>query len=180
MPNHIFSFGPSAPSYMVQNPSVYMHSTLQSCCLRNYNWNYNECMGAVSTGSTTAVTGTNKWYVNYETSKCVQDCSSGATCGGLASAWESLYVSVTECCSRKLYWISPSNCEAASLGTAIVGSNKWYVNYETSSCVQDCEGNAPCGGLAESWETLHTSATECCSQKLSWVNPTTCLNDSQG
>lgn len=32
------------PTYMTQNPTAWMHTTLQSCCEKNFNWNYARCM----------------------------------------------------------------------------------------------------------------------------------------
>lgn len=157
----------NAPSYMMNNPTSWMHETLEACCTRNYAWNYNTCMGA---GGGAAATGTSKWYVDYNDSICVQDCVGSAPCGGLADPWDSLYDDAAKCCSQRLNWIKSTTCEAQSEGTgaAPAGSTSWYADWGAQTCVQDCEGSAPCGGLAQSWDFLYASKSACCSERMSW------------
>ena len=45
------------------------------------------------------------------------------------------------------------------------GSLKFYMNWVTSKCVQDCVGSAHCGGLAEFGDDLYDTREECCSEK---------------
>ncbi len=45
---------------------------------------------------------------------------------------------------------------------------RWYPDWETYTCVQDCVGTPPCGGAAEFWDDLYSSRDECCSTRLSW------------
>ena len=83
--------------------------------------------------------------------------------------------SVTSCCERFYSWAS-NDCIAGSGGTiSELGSNKWYVDHMEKVCKKDCpEGSDTCGGLAESWETLHETAATCCRDNLSWITPSTC------
>ena len=48
--------------------------------------------------------------------------------------------------------------------------SKWYVKYESNTCVQDCVGSSPCGGIAESWDEVFKDKKECCEKKLWWNN----------
>ena len=59
---------------------------------------------------------------------------------------------------------------AQTTGEAFAGSAKYYVDWVRGKCVQDCDGDAPCGGLAPSWITVrHDSVETCCSSHLYWV-----------
>lgn len=47
---------------------------------------------------------TNKWYMNYQIGKCVQDCSKGDACGGVANFWDMLFDSQAICCQQMNFW----------------------------------------------------------------------------
>ena len=57
------------------------------------------------------------------------------------------------------------------------GTSKWYVFYSGGSqkCVQDCKSGGECGGLANSWDELYDSKTECCKEKDQWTPLKDCL-----
>lgn len=60
-------------------------------------------------------------------------------------------------------------------------TNKWYVNQEEQICQQDCleDPSSPtCGGAVESWNGLYGSVEACCTHKLYWVSPSTCVQQS--
>lgn len=157
------------PSYMVNDPTAWMYETLEKCCEERYSWDKDSCLGA---GISTPTAGSNNWYVDYyeNGSTCVQDCDGAVPCGGRANSWDTLYKSAKVCCEKQLSWIPVATCEAKSSGgTAIAGSNQWYVDWDKKSCVQDCVGGAPCGGQANSWNLLHSSAAKCCDVHLPWV-----------
>ncbi|KAL7516014.1 hypothetical protein ACHAWX_001073 [Stephanocyclus meneghinianus] len=40
----------AAPTYMVDNPTIWLHDTLSSCCSRYYGWKMRECMNVLSSG----------------------------------------------------------------------------------------------------------------------------------
>ena len=156
------------PAYMSNDPTAWMYDTLDKCCTNRYAWNKASCLGA---GSSTLPTGSNKWYVNsYKNdSICVQDCKGAAPCGGLADSWDTLHESAKVCCQKKLSWITASKCEAESTGGTAAGSDQWYVDWDKETCIKDCVGGAPCGGLADNWDLLYSSATKCCAENLPWV-----------
>ncbi|KAL7465342.1 hypothetical protein ACHAXS_005670 [Conticribra weissflogii] len=164
------------PSYMSNDPSVWMYKDLKLCCKARYSWNLNECMGTSEPASTT---GSKMWYPDWKGYVCVQDCVGAAPCGGLAENWDPLYNTVESCCNTKLNWVtecvskSGGTITATSGGTTVAAtsttSKKWYVDYDSNSCKQDCVGAAPCGGAAESWEDLYPSVSTCCKGKLWWV-----------
>ena len=156
-----------------------LFKTSEECCENRLSWiatSYCEAQSELRTPP-----GTSKWYVDYVNEKCVQDCDSaaGVTCGGIVeSAHVTLYESSDRCCSESLGWVPSKECEADAthtLDTSSGGTNKWYVNYRFSRCVQDCVGGAPCGGLAKSWDETFGSSGECCKEKLSWVSQKSCV-----
>ena len=94
------------PPYMTNNPSIFMHSTIESCCEQNYSWILNTCEG--NQGSDTdGGTATSMWYMNWSAGTdgaCTQDCSSGGECGGLANGWDILYEAKSRCCDNRKPW----------------------------------------------------------------------------
>jgi len=66
------------------------------------------------------------------------------------------------------------------------GSGRWYVRWGTETCVQDCEPVAgSCGGLAEPWDFLFNTVTQCCQIKLpykhlGWCEETSRVNPYPG
>ena len=151
------------PSYMKSNPDGWLYDDADSCCKRYFPWNFSKCV--TSSGGTVSNLATREWYVDHAKKQCVQDCAVDATdptCGGNANAWDSLHGTVSECCTEHLGWIKTSTCAAVSQGQTPPDSNKWYVEWSNETCVKDCEGNAPCGGLAQPWNGLFDSVVECC------------------
>ncbi|EJK67462.1 hypothetical protein THAOC_11498, partial [Thalassiosira oceanica] len=114
------------PEYMRNNPDQWLVTTIESCCKRYFAWSYSECL-AESSG--VAITGSLDWYVQGEV--CKQDCAEdGGTCGGFAQPWNQLYISAS------------SLCEARSTNSAVVGSQKWFVDWSINKCVKDCGDEA--------------------------------------
>ena len=148
----------SAPSYMVSNPSMWLHDTLADCCAKNYNWKLDECMGTSETASS------GLFYPDWSGSNegCLNDGSEPAYMLANPTMW--MFDTLAACCERHYtYNLSACTGEAASSGTA-----KFYMDWGNNKCVQDCEGAAPCGGLAESWDQKYDTQDECCAEKMSW------------
>ena len=100
----------NVPDYMLANQNYYLFTTLEKCCNKHFSWNINKCLG---TSSSTTASGTNKWYVDWTDSKCVQDCVGTSPCGGIVESWEELHSSHDEeCCEKKLSWLSKRACFA--------------------------------------------------------------------
>jgi|EP00984_Skeletonema_dohrnii_P018478 hypothetical protein len=78
-------------------------------------------------------------------------------------AW---YLSTTlrKCCERHFFW-DMNQC----MGISAEGTEKWYVDYLALTCVKDCEGVSPCGGVAEAWDELFKDKKECCEVKMPWT-----------
>lgn len=109
------------PEYMSTNQTTWMHSSLSSCCMKYYGYDYANCMreGSILEGNT--YLGSRKWYVKYESLKCMMDCDEdegdgSSLCGGFADSSFELYDSASQCCKDKLFWIVESTCVADSQG----------------------------------------------------------------
>ena len=149
------------PEYMLYDQSWYLSLTLQDCCQRFYHWKLDECLG-----DDYVYVGSNNWYPQWEDDTCVQDCEGASPCGGAAQSWNDLYTSRDQCCSMRFSW-NKDKCMGSE--AVDVGSSQWYVDWSTHTCVQDCSGASPCGGLADTWMQLFSSKANCCDAKLSWV-----------
>lgn len=165
------------PRYMRLNPGQWIESSLNECCNRYYDWAYSECMDIAATGSS-------RWFVNHQSSTCVQDCPKGSsgTCGGLAQQWNTLHDTALECCSLELNWIGEQFCVAKSTGVS-TGTNLWFVDWIEETCVQDCESSAGsnCGGVVTSSATeTFVTADSCCENKLGWIEKEDCVAKSTG
>lgn len=153
------------PTYMSNNVNAWMYEDLESCCRASYMYNLNACLGSGE------FSGSKKWFVDSEQLKCVQDCNGPSPCGGLSDGWETTYSTPEACCEKTLWWLNKEECVFDSTGdhTAMPsGSDEYYVDWETFTCVRDCVGPAPCGGLARSWDLLYTFKDACCD-RLPWV-----------
>lgn len=86
---------------------------------------------------------------------------------GMAPSWlHNKYASQSTCCTTHFSW-----SYHACMGTKPASSYKWYVDWATSTCKQDCETTAggSCGGLvAGAWVLLHDSLEKCCQVHVSW------------
>ena len=142
---------------MLSNYDNFLFNTREECCKEHYHWDINECMG---NSPDDEYAGTEKWYVDWDTESCIQDCAGESPCGGIAEFWDELYSSKEDCCNERLFWKNECMGESTS---------EWYVKYGTNTCVQDCVGESPCGGNAQKWDELYSSKVHCCDEKLWWV-----------
>jgi hypothetical protein len=93
----------------------------------------------------------------------------GVTCNPTIDLNTKLYSTLDDCCDANVSW-DKTNCVYKSQGTAAPGTQKYYVDWQLSQCVQDCP-EAPgssCGGVANAWETLYDTTTAC-FDRISWV-----------
>eukprot|EP00804_Cyclotella_cryptica_P002188 CCRYP_019581-RA/>CCRYP_019581-RA protein AED:0.06 eAED:0.06 QI:137/1/1/1/1/1/6/278/792 len=157
-----------------------LFDTAKDCCASKFGWIDSDYCQAIATGG-----HTNKYYVSYSDNACKKDCAvseSSPECGGNPTDQSSqLFAAASECCASKLSWVNLSACVSKSetgSAAAATGSGKWYVDWSISKCVKDCPESAldsECGGLAESWEsTEYSSASECCSTRLKWMDLKSC------
>ena len=163
----------NAPAYMKAEGSYYEES-LADCCERYFSWDYYTCTG-------TAESIPNGFYPDWAESglKCLN--STEAMPNYMRKnpdLW--LQDDVESCCRQYFRW-SYGDCVTSSGGSlSAVATGKWYVNNKEEICQQDCpEGDgAACGGNANAWDTLYSTAASCCEEKLSWIAKTVCESES--
>lgn len=155
---------------MLSNADYFLSNSIEECCEKFYGWKYFACTGA------RPVLTHGEYYPNWSgsgTATCEKDdkmpgymLSNFKISVNFFLSNQAWYLSTTleKCCERHFHW-SVKDC----LGTMDAGSNEWYVNYDDKTCIQDCNGASPCGGVAASWVDLFSSKEECCEDKLPWV-----------
>ena len=84
------------------------------------------------------------------------------------------------CTSARHYSWDKETCMISGGAPSPTGMSGWYVDHTKDVCVQDCVGGSPCGGLAKKWDIAHASITDCCKNKLNWIQTSTCEAESQG
>ena len=82
--------------------------------------------------------------------------------------WQNFQTNFRECMGSQSYSVDKINpCPAVET------SGKYYVEYYSEgdrNCVMDCDGPAPCGGLAQSYMETYDSFDDCCDHHL-WFLP---------
>ena len=131
------------PEYMLSYQSWYLSPSLQDCCQRFYHWKLDDCLSTSSAPT-------------YQPSALPSISNQPS---GEPTASPSLSSSPSA---------NPTIPPSIILADSYQPTGKWYPDWETYTCVQDCEGAPPCGGAAEFWDDLYSSRDECCSTRLSW------------
>ncbi|ACI64978.1 predicted protein [Thalassiosira pseudonana CCMP1335] len=174
---------PTGETCAAATDSEVLYDTIEECCAGSLGWVTADYCVSRSDGTEYST----QWFVDYSNEICVQDCQTGATCGTLSDATTNLYDSALECCEGKLTWVDSADCDTLSQGGTLSSTptytDKFYVNFDTDSCVQDCDaaGGAPCGGNPpDASLELFDDAATCCSDKLPWVGSEKCIADTNG
>ena len=146
------------PYYMIVHKEYYLSRTREECCKQYYDWDYYEC-----TGTLPELTNGNFYpdWSDYSDPTCRNNDKMPAYM--LRNQEWYFSDSLKKCCERHFEY-NMNKC----MGTSAVGTQKWYVNYTAGTCVQDCVGASPCGGIAESWDELFGNKRDCCKAKLWW------------
>ena len=84
-------------------------------------------------------------------------------------------LSTQEACCKFFFSWTVNTC----LGVYNVGTSKWYIDWYKEgdgACVMDCpiSNGGSCGGLANSWDYIWGSKSECCAAQKPW--DTSCLS----
>jgi hypothetical protein len=154
----------NAPEYMVSNAAYWLLEDQQACCTTFFNYKLKDCLGA-------AYLGTGKYYPDWagDNKGCVQDSDPNIAPDYMAQLGFWFFETLEECCETHFKWTLPT-CNVQGL----VGTSKWYVDWQSWKCVQDCVGPT-CGGLAEGWDLKYDSKEECCEKSM-WWNFNTCMS----
>eukprot|EP00804_Cyclotella_cryptica_P028904 CCRYP_008477-RB/>CCRYP_008477-RB protein AED:0.31 eAED:0.31 QI:0/0/0/1/0.5/0.33/3/0/438 len=164
--------------------SMQLFDDAATCCSTKLGWVQADTCTTTSETGTASTTGTLKFYVDYTVGTCKKDCPVSDTspeCGGVLtnSVGETLFPTAAACCSAKFGWIDTDLCEAMVTKGY---TDKYYVSYSDNACKRDCKttSSPECGGNPTDLATqLFTTAAECCSKKLSWVNSASCITKSE-
>ena len=104
--------------------------------------------------------------------------ATGVSCVSTIQPSTKLYSSLDTCCGAISAW-DKEGCKYKSRGTSAPGTLKYYISWVNGgNCVQYCPRPAgtgsPCAGVANAWQTLYPSATECC-KALTCVPSSKCM-----
>jgi len=139
-----------------------MFDDVEDCCADRFGYMDEALCKAKSDGSGHS----GKYYPDQGKGVCHQDCatSSGGLCKGSPSDTAvPMYDTVTACCSGSVGWMSEAVC--TQVPASEQGTDEWWINWQLRKCVKNCDGSTgSCGGLANSWDPLFSSASTCCSQ----------------
>ena len=110
------------------------YTSLAECCYENFQFLFQECVGD-SFGEDVDLPPCSPppelsglWYVNYldgEDDECVRECHTGDFCNGRSSNNNELHPTFDDCCSKHLWWLEDSPCEACS-------ENFWEAHFSTT------------------------------------------------
>ena len=159
---------------MLGNKDYFLSNSLEECCEKFYGWDFYKCT------KTAPILTNGEYFPDWE-----RDSSDHCTKEGEIPTYmltnQKYYLSPTleDCCDKHFNW-----AKRECMGSAATGTNKWYVVYGNESeetCLQDCVGSKPCGGLAPSWqsEALFDSQEKCCKEMLGWLSKKTCILNSR-
>lgn len=166
---------PCVDSGDLVRPSETIYKTPEECCAAKLNWISPDLCAMRSKNDKYY---TEKFYADYIGLKCAKDCPAedDLPCSGNpVNDMETLYDTAKDCCEHKLWWLNIDQCMAMSNGIDDQGSGEWYVDWEIDygTCVKDCEGATPCGGIREQWEIGYPSSAACC-EVIFWKDEDSC------
>lgn len=147
----------------VEDSYVVLYSSAEDCCSTEYGWMENELCAARS-----IETLTDKYWPDKINSKCFKDSQNPATDLDVM-----LFNTIAECCKSSIWWVSEAACVATG-DDETKGTSKFYVDFASERCAKDCEGPAPCAGLAMKWDDLYETESDCCDM-IPWIDPKYCV-----
>ena len=167
-----------APLYM-QRDGGYYESSLDACCEKHFSWDSSTCSG----NSGNVPIG---FYPNWDKTetKCLNSTATAATLPDYmrqnSEQW--LDNNIESCCERHFNWAYNDCINLSGGSTSTAATGKWYVDHQKDICQKDCikGGDARCGGLSETWNTLYEDAATCCKENLSWIVASLCAAQSNG
>lgn len=152
------------PFYMTQNPAGFVFSSKEDCCDEHFSWGKAACMGGI--GGTSIAHGEaslhsgDKYYADWESGDetCKNDGAAPEYMIENDGTW--LFDDLDKCCETFFNW---KEAECKSNGSR-VGTNKWWIDWNTFKCVKDCESGTDCGGFADFYgqNFLYTTKEDCC------------------
>ncbi|KAL7484709.1 hypothetical protein ACHAW6_011152 [Cyclotella cf. meneghiniana] len=156
-----------------EDTSTKLFKTVEECCTQKLAYIDGELCAALSLNKTT-----DKFYVSYPDESCKKDCPVGDApeCGGTPHDLSTmLFDTAEDCCVAKLSYIDKRLCAAISTDQH---TNLFYVSYPDEACKKDCPAydGGQCGGTPQDLSIrLFSTVSECCKEKLSWVELSKCV-----
>ncbi|KAL7485151.1 hypothetical protein ACHAW6_010776 [Cyclotella cf. meneghiniana] len=145
-----------APKYMIQQAELWLFELQEDCCTRFYSYDMARCMGSKATG---------KFFPDWsgDNEGCRLDGGSDRAPSYMLRSKMWLYDTIDQCCEVHFRY-KLMDCK----GTSPPGTNKWYVDWPTFKCVQDCSlgSKTDCGGLGGSWDILYDTRQKCCQERV--------------
>ena len=168
-------------------PSSYkeLYDTFQECCELHTWWSHDCSLSYHNAVGSPPLSGL--WYVMWGNgdARCVNECDGpDENCGGKASDYKELYETFNECCEFHTWYNTDCTANVPTPGSGQFGpaySNKYFTNFETASCLRDCEPGSSFGcAQVPSYAVLFDTVDGCCSIGQSWVDHSYCTSRSVG
>merc|ERR1712194_287182 len=169
---------------IVENQAgVQLFATSELCCSNKLSYINEALCLARSDGGAMGDGHSAKFYPDQGEGVCKQDCpvADGMWCGGSPSDLSiPIYDSPDACCSGSIGWADSNTCAQTALLTGgSAGTDKWYIDWRSSQCVQDCEEDVAtptCGGLKEAYMQTYDTPNSCCAQSaVAWKPYAECV-----
>lgn len=163
---------------MNAQPDLWLTSTLDECCKHYYSWNESGCQSENTqatlisgSGSASVVDQTaSLYYPDWSgINTCIADGKAPPYMKKQSDIW--MYATLEDCCKAYYSW-QDDYAACLALGGTSAGTSApiegWYVQWESYTCVKNCEGTSPCGGIRKEWNVLHDTKEQCCDEHLWW------------
>lgn len=167
------------PDYMNLQPDLWMTESLIDCCLTYYGWIPDECVmqnaeATIISGSDSASIADSTANLYYPDWTGTNTCTTGDAPGYMKRQPEIwMYSTLEDCCKAYYDWDEGDYDACVSIAGGVVPTqvpvDGWYVKWDSFTCVRNCEGASPCGGIRKKWNVLHQTQKICCSEHLWWT-----------
>ena len=147
----------AAPTYMVQNPAMWLSDTLEACCNTHYSWKKAECMG------TTFSAASGLYFPDWEgvDDRCINDTVAPAYMLQNPALW--LSDTLEACCNTHYSW-KKAECMING-GNAPAASGLYYPDWEgaDNSCIKDTASSRAPLYMQEAKTWFYDTLEKCCS-----------------
>eukprot|EP00956_Cyclotella_meneghiniana_P013390 scaffold19343_cov80-Cyclotella_meneghiniana.AAC.1 len=155
------------PDYMNLQPDLWMTESLIDCCLTNAE-------ATIISGSDSASIADSTANLYYPDWTGTNTCTTGDAPGYMKRQPEIwMYSTLEDCCKAYYDWDEGDYDACVSIAGGVVPTqvpvDGWYVKWDSFTCVRNCEGASPCGGIRKKWNVLHQTQKICCSEHLWWT-----------
>lgn len=158
----------------------------KACCAAKFGWYQSDLCKVLS--ETDGTGHTNLFYPDQGEGMCHKDCvgTAGSCKGTPTDLSQEMYATAEACCAAKLSWINKDTCKTKSENGANapnVGTNQWFVNWQTNTCDKDCKtgDGAGCRGVSDGKSvTMHPTVAACCTAHFAGINGDLCAARANG